>query len=93
MNIQHLIARIEDRVRNSQGNEVNLPKAELIEFIERGESQLEGLFKRIKSGENKVKELQDRVASQRTTIARLTENLQAAQQVKKVNSSGQKEKR
>jgi predicted nuclease with TOPRIM domain len=79
MSIQEVVARIEDRVKNSQGNEAIIPKEELIAFIEGGEKQLEGLFSRIKSAERKVSTLEDRVLAQRDTINRLEEQVSQLQ--------------
>jgi len=83
MNIQEAVARIEDRVKNTQGSETIVPKEELITFIEQGEQQLQGLFGRIKTAERKVALLEDRVSAQRDTINRLESQLSKAQPKRK----------
>jgi len=83
MNIQEAVARIEDRVKNTQGSETIVPKEELITFIEQGEQQLQGLFGRIKAAERKVALLEDRVSAQRDTINRLESQLSKAQSKRK----------
>jgi len=83
MNIQEAVARIEDRVKNTQGSETIVPKEELITFIEQGEQQLQGLFGRIKAAERKVALLEDRVSAQRDTINRLESQLSKAQPKRK----------
>jgi|19_taG_2_1085344.scaffolds.fasta_scaffold37639_2 predicted nuclease with TOPRIM domain len=83
MNIQEAVARIEDRVKNTQGSETIVPKEELITFIEQGEQQLQGLFGRIKTAERKVALLEDRVSAQRDTINRLESQLSKAQSKRK----------
>jgi len=83
MNIQEAVARIEDRVKNTQGSETIVPKEELITFIEQGEQQLQGLFGRIKTAERKVALLEDRVSAQRDTINRVESQRSKAQTKRK----------
>ena len=83
MSIQEVVARIEDRVKSTQGDEAIIPKRELITFIEEGEKQLEGLFGRIKTAEREVAVLEDRVAAQRDTINRLEVKLLEAKRKRK----------
>jgi|ETNvirenome_6_85_1030632.scaffolds.fasta_scaffold22844_4 hypothetical protein len=71
MSIQQTAAILEDRIRNSPGDEAIVPKVELIRFIEQGEQQLKGLYDRIKDDQREIAVLKDRVEAQRDTIERL----------------------
>ena len=75
MSIQHMVERLEKRIRDTQGDETTVPKADLIQFIEAGEKQLEGLFEKIKESDRERTVLADRSNTQRATIGKLQSEL------------------
>ncbi|MAF79848.1 hypothetical protein CL629_02085 [bacterium] len=71
MTIQQTIVEAVNRAFTAQSRETAVPTVDLLKMIEDGEKQLEGLFHRIKQSDREILILQDRVASQRDTIAKL----------------------